>query len=126
MPKVSKESASHVEQMGPFGEDRHEELDGYTIDFMSLIQDSDMSPMLKGLPDDKCQCRHWGYVLRGSLTMHFADREEVYTAGDAFYVPPGHTPTYEAGTELVQFSPTDELSLTMAAIMKNMEAIQGG
>jgi hypothetical protein len=46
--------------------------------------------------------------------MHFAERGETYTEGDAFYVGPGHTPPYQSGTELVQYSPTDELSLTMA------------
>jgi len=126
MPQVSKDSASHVEQMGPFGEDRHDDLDGYTVDFMSIVQDSDMAPMLKGLPDDRCQCPHWGYLLKGSLTMHFADRDEVYSAGDAVYVPPGHTPAYQAGTEFVQFSPTEDLKLTIAAITKNMEAMGGG
>ena len=125
MSKVSKESAGHVDQMGPMGEDRHEELDGYTVDFMSLVQSGTLAPMLKGLPDDMCQSPHWGYVFKGSITMRFSDREEVYAAGDAFYVPPGHCPTFEAGTELLQFSPTEDLSLTMAAIMKNMQAMQG-
>jgi hypothetical protein len=108
------------------GEDRHEELDGYTVDFMSFGQGGDLSQMLEGLPDDRCQCPHWGYVFKGSITMRFADRDEVYSAGDAVYIPPGHTPTYEAGTEFVQFCPTDGLQLTMAAIMKNMQAMQGG
>ena len=45
-----------------------------------------------GLPDDSCQCPHWGYVLKGELTFRFADREEVFEAGDAFYLPPGHVP----------------------------------
>ena len=123
---VSKQSAAHVDDMGPMGEDRHEDLEGYTVDFVSLRQASDLTPMLRGLPDDMCQCPHWGYVFAGSITMHFPDREEVYQAGDAFYVPPGHSPMAEAGTELVQFSPADELQVTNAAIMKNMKAMQGG
>ena len=35
MPKVSKESAAQVEQHGPV-EDRHEDLDGYTVNFVSF------------------------------------------------------------------------------------------
>jgi Cupin domain. len=126
MPKVSMDSASQVEQMGPMGEVRHEELGGYTVDFMSFTQGGALAPMLKGLPDDKCQCPHWGYVLKGSFTMDFGDHQESYAAGDAVYIPPGHTPTYEPGTEFVQFSPTEDLAQTMAAIMKNMEGMQGG
>ena len=126
MPKVSKDGAAHVEQMGPMGEDRNEDLGGYRVDFMSFTQGGDMDAMLRGLPDDSCQSPHWGYVFKGSVTMAIGDRQEVYAAGDAFYVPPGHRPTFEPGTELVQFSPTADMDRTMAAIMKNMEAQQRG
>ena len=90
-------------------EDRHEDLDGYTVNFVSFREDIDGTPLLKGLPDDRCQCPHWGYVLKGRLTFRFADHEEVFEAGDAFYLPPGHVPLAEAGSEFVQFSPAEEL-----------------
>jgi hypothetical protein len=122
MPKVSKDSAQ-VEDHGPV-EDRHEELDGYTVNFVSFRQDVDGTPMLKGLPDDRCQCPHWGYVLKGRLTYRFADHEEVFEVGDAFYLPPGHVPLAEAGSELIQFSPTEELRLVEAAVMKNAQEMQ--
>ena len=57
MPKVSKQSASHVDDHGPV-EDRHEDVDGYTVTFVSFRQDIDATPMLKGLPGDSCQCPH--------------------------------------------------------------------
>ena len=125
MPKVSKESASQVEDHGPV-EDRHEDLDGYTVAFVSFRQDIDGTPMLKGLPDDRCQCPHWGYVLKGRMTMRFADHEEVFEAGDAFYAPPGHVPIHEADSELLMFSPADELKATEEVMMKNMQEMQGG
>ena len=81
--------------------------------------------MLKGLPDDRCQCPHWGYVVKGKLTWRYADHEEVTEAGDVFYAPPGHAPVAEAGTEFFQFSPTDELRTTEEAIARNMQAMQG-
>ena len=43
------------------------------------------------------------------MTFRFGDREETYEAGDAYYVPPGHTPVHHAGAELVEFSPTEGL-----------------
>ena len=125
MPKVSKESAAQVDDLGPIGEVRHEDLDGYTVDFATIRQESDLAPLLKGLPDDRCQCHHWGYVFKGKLTWTFADHEEVFEAGDAFYVPPGHTPAVAAGSEYVQFSPTQEYQATVAAIEKNMQAMGG-
>ena len=125
MPKVSKESASQVEDHGPV-EDRHAEIDGYTVNFVSFRQDIDGTPMLKGLPDDRCQCPHWGYVLKGRMTMRFADHEEVFVAGDAFYAPPGHVPLHEADSEVLLFSPAEELKATEAVMMKNMQEMQGG
>ena len=126
MPKVSKDSAAHVEQHGPV-EDRHEDLDGYTVNFVSFAQDIDATPLLKGLPDDNCPCPHWGYVLEGRVTFRFADRDEVFEAGDAFYAPPGHIPVkHEPGTEAVFFSPSEELKKTEEVMAKNMQAMQGG
>jgi hypothetical protein len=124
MPKVSKQSAAHVERHGPV-EDHREELDGYTVNFVSFEQDVDGAPLLAGLPDDSCQCPHWGYVLKGRLTFRFADREEVFEAGDAFYLPPGHVPLADAGSEYVQFSPTEELQAVVAVMRRNMQAMQG-
>ena len=95
MPKVSKQSAAHVEQFGPV-EDRHEDIHGYTIDFLSFSEDIDATPIMQGLPNDNCSCPHWGYVLKGRLTFSFADHDEVVEAGDAFYLPPGHIPKAEA------------------------------
>jgi hypothetical protein len=125
MPKVSRESAPNVQQMGPV-EDRSAELEGYTVNFVSFGADIDGTPLLTGLPDDRCQCPHWGYVLKGRMTYRFADRDEVYEAGDAFYHPPGHVPTVEAGTEIVQFSPTAELKATEEVMARNAHALMGG
>ena len=91
MPKVSKQSAAQVDDYGPV-ENRHEEVSGYTIEFVSFRQDIDGTPLLQGLPGDSCDCPHWGYVLKGKLTYRFARHDEVAEAGDAFYLPPGHIP----------------------------------
>jgi hypothetical protein len=125
MPKVSRESAE-VEDFG-LVEDRHAELDGYAVSFVTFRQDMDHAPMLKGLPDDRCQCPHWGQVLRGRWTVRYADREEIYEAGDAFYMPPGHVPVQnDPGTELLLVSPAAELRETEAVIKTNMQALQAG
>jgi hypothetical protein len=123
MPGVSKESAAHIEDHGVV-EDRHEDVNGYTINFVSFRQDIDGTPLLKGQPDDRCQCPHWGYVLKGKLTYRFSDHEEVFVEGDAFYLPAGHVPLAEAGSELLQFSPSEQLAVVSAAIVENMQAMQ--
>jgi mannose-6-phosphate isomerase-like protein (cupin superfamily) len=123
MPKVSKDSAAHVDDHG-IVEDRHEDVDGFTVNFVSFRADVDASPLLKGLPDDRCTCPHWGYVLKGRLTYRFADHDETFTAGDAFYLPAGHVPMAEAGSEIMQFSPAAELREVDAVMMRNAQALQ--
>jgi hypothetical protein len=106
--------------------DRHGEVDGYIVNITEFRQDMDQTPLLKGLPDDRCQCPHWGYVLKGKLTVRFADHEEVFEAGDAYYLPPGHAGVQnDPGTEFVQFSPTKELNVTSEVIMNNLQQMQG-
>jgi hypothetical protein len=119
MPKVSKDTATHVEEMGPVT-DRREDLGEYTVNIVSFAGDADLDGPLQGLPGGACQCPHWGYVVAGRMRFVFADHEEVYEAGDAFYQPPGHRPYVEAGTELVQFSPTDLLAETERAMAEWM------
>lgn len=101
-------------------EDRSADLDGYTVNFVTIKQTHDMAPLLKGLPGGNCACPHWGYVFKGRIIMRYDDHEETYEAGDAFYWSPGHAPEAEAGTELLQFSPAKELAETEAAVAQAM------
>lgn len=122
MPKVSWESATQSEEVGPV-RDRYEVMDGYSVNITVFDEDIDATPLLKNLPDDRCQCPHWGYVIEGSMTVRFPGRDEVYNAGEAFYTPPGHTPLkHRAGTQVVMFSPEEELSKTGRAVRSNAQA----
>lgn len=123
MPKVSKATAPHTEDMGVLV-GHYGELDGYTVGFERFREDADATPLFKGLPDDRCQSPHWGYVVEGSVTFRYADREETYETGDAYYAPPGHVPVVTAGTELVEFSPTEAYRETMAVASRNLAALQ--
>ncbi len=125
MPKASKATAS--ESMTVEGYEGHfEHFDGgYTVGFETYTADAALAPMFVGLPDDRCQCPHWGYVITGKVTFTYADgSEETYEAGDAYYAPPGHTPTLFAGSEVVEFSPTAELTKTMEVVERNLAAME--
>ncbi len=87
---------------------------------------TDTAPIFKGLPDDRCQCPHWGYVLKGRMRIRYADREEVIEAGDAYYMEPGHLPLFEEDTEVVEFSPKGEYQKTMEVAERNMASMQKG
>lgn len=82
----------------------------------------DTAPLFKGLPDDRCQCPHWGYVLKGSMRVRYADHEEMIKAGDAYYLAPGHLPLFEEECEVIEFSPRGEYQKTMEVIERNMAA----
>jgi hypothetical protein len=125
MPKVSRITAPDIVDYGP-AEDRGDHLDGYTVNFTSIRADMDLTPLLKGLPGDSCQCPHWGYMLAGRMIVHYDDRDEIIEAGDAFYMPAGHVPAADAGSDFVMFSPKDELAVSEAALKANMERLQQG
>ena len=120
MPKFSK-ATLEGHDYGPVL-DHHAEVDGYTVNITTFNQDIDATPLMKGLPGDRCHCSHWGYVIKGQITFRFADHDEVYEAGDAFYTPPGHLPLVTAGTMAVEFSPSAEAAKTDEVIGRNMEA----
>jgi hypothetical protein len=83
------------------------------------------APVFKGLPDDRCQCPHWGYVVKGQLRVYYKDREEVLSAGDAYYMSPGHTTAFDEDTEVIEFSPKGLYQKTLEVAARNMAAMQG-
>jgi mannose-6-phosphate isomerase-like protein (cupin superfamily) len=120
MPTVSKHTATTVNEF-PAATDRVSELDGYTTSFVEIRETHSLAPMLASLPGGHCRCPHWGYVFRGRMTVHYDDHDEVIEEGGAFYMPPGHVPEAEAGTELLMFSPTDQFRATEEAIANSMK-----
>ena len=122
MPKVSKDSATETISLDGL-DVRLEHLDGgYSVCFESHTADADLAELFRGLPEDRCQLPRWGYVIQGKVAFRLPDREETYTAGDAYYVPPGHTPVHYAGAEIVEFSPTDVLGQTIPVVLENLRA----
>ncbi len=123
MPSASKHTASEHETLEGY-EGHFEHFDGgWTVGFETYTHDADLAPLFSGLPNDECQCEHMGYVIHGRLTFRSADgAEETFESGDAYYVGPGHTPVLYAGTEVVEFSPTQKLADTFEVVTRNMEA----
>src|SRR4029078_4778890 len=121
MPKASKETAAQTVDLGVMVTNM-EELEGYTVEFTTFHEDAGGTPACKGLPDDRCQSPHWGYVVRGRLTFRYADHDEVYETGDAYYAPPAHIPVVTADTEVVEFSPAEEYRRTLEVVGRNMAA----
>jgi hypothetical protein len=86
MPSTSKNDAPVVVDV-PEIAIRQLDMGGYTVTFNTF-----KTPLFHGLPDDACQCPHWGIVLTGNLVYRFGDHDETYTAGDTYYARPDTSP----------------------------------
>jgi hypothetical protein len=117
---VSAATAAKVDDFG-VAIDRNDELDGYAFSFVTINEDHSLAPMLAGLPEGRCWCPHWGTLFKGQITVTYADREEVFEAGDAFYMTPGHVPATAKGSEFLQISPAEAMNETIAAIQASMQ-----
>ena len=94
---------------------------GMTVAFSELPKGTDMTPLLQGLENNSCQCPHWGYIVQGALRVKYDDgTEEVLSAGDVFYLPPGHTAIVEDDLKLIDFSPENKFNEVMEHIGKKM------
>ena len=57
---------------------------------------------------------------KGKLIYHYADgSQDVISAGEAYVARPGHTPEIFAGTEVIEFSPAEDLAKTVEVVMAN-------
>ncbi|MFP3943645.1 MAG: cupin domain-containing protein [Alphaproteobacteria bacterium] len=83
---------------------------------------ADATPLLEGMPDNLCQCPHWGKVLKGSIHVRYADgTEETVREGEVYYWPPGHTVWVDEDYEAVEFSPSEP----MCRVIDHLKAKMG-
>jgi hypothetical protein len=83
---------------------------GLNVARIRFPRGANATPLLEGLPNDLCQCPHWGTVLSGSIHVRYADgSEEIVRAGDVYYWPPGHTVWVDEDYEAVEFSPSEPM-----------------
>lgn len=108
--------------------DQHEsragELGEFTVDFgkakTGVVMDAEV---FAGLPDEACQCPHWGVLLSGEFRAPMSDGTvAIVKAGEAYYLPPGHRFEVVEDCEYIEFSPTKELHETMAVVTRNQGA----
>jgi hypothetical protein len=105
---------------------RSVEWGGFNVSFEKALADMDVTPYLKGLPDNLDQCPHWGFLFKGKMIIRYKDHEETVSAGEAYYMAPGHTTLVTKGSELIEFSPKKEIDKTMEIIARNFQATGSG
>ena len=119
-------SASHSElelrEIAPGYSSRFADWGGITVAFEKAHAGQDASAMVRGLPDDRCQAPHWGFLFSGKIVVRFEDHTETIEAGQAYYIAPGHAIEFLADSEALEFTPTAALERTFAAIRRNAAA----
>ena len=92
-------------------------------EYFSLGTGTDIAPLLKGLEGDACQAPHWGYMLSGEVVVTYTNgTDEICSANDLFYWPPGHSVRVLDDAEVILFSPQAEHT----RVMDHMLAQMGG
>ena len=94
-------------------------------EYFTLAQGVDTTPLFEGLEADLCQCPHWGFVLRGQLTVTDGNgSRETVRANDLFYWPPGHNVKVDQDAEIVMFSPQREHSHVINHMIQKVKGAQ--
>jgi hypothetical protein len=125
-PKGQHASLPEFEPVLPLDEAirRETEWGDMRVGFETYLQDFEAAPLLKGLPNDRCQCPHWGYLLSGRMVVRYEDQGEAIEAGDVHYMAPDHTIAVDAGTVLIEFSPKEKFHETVAGGERNLAKLE--
>lgn len=92
---------------------------------VSVPAGTDFGPLLKGLPNDRCQGPHWGYVLKGRIRIQYPDRDEVLSRGDFYYMPPDHSGVAEEDTDFLEIAPIDLHDEFLSNARRSLAAVSG-
>ena len=60
------------------------------------------------LPDGACQEPHWGYCRRARSPCASPTASHWISAGDAYYIRPGHNAHIDEDAEFVEFTQADQ------------------
>ncbi len=89
---------------------------GLAMCLIRIAAGTHTAPVFAGLPDDRCQCPHWGHIIRGSLRVHAADGARTFEAGESYFWPPGHNLEALTDCEYLEISPQDDYNDLMAHV----------
>lgn len=69
---------------------RRKDFDGLAMCPIRFGAGERTDEVFAGLPEGRCQCAHWGYVIAGTMRVHGPDGSRDYAAGETYYWAPGH------------------------------------
>jgi hypothetical protein len=89
---------------------------GLAMCLIRLAAGTHTAPVFAGLPDDRCQCPHWGHIVSGALRVHTAAGTETFEAGESYFWPPGHNLEAVTDCEYLEISPATEYDALLAHV----------
>jgi len=109
MSTFTRETTDLAVDLDGLGQQHRGQDGGMVIALEQWKAGLDTGEMFADLPDGACQEPHWGYILKGSLTMRYNDgTAETLRAGQAYYIRPGHNGHVDEDVDLVEFTRADE------------------
>ncbi len=100
---------------------------GNVITYYEMPAGSVNKALFEGLPGNDCHCPHWGYILKGEMTVHYANGgDETVREGDLYYFPAGHTAAINKDIIFVEISPEKEYMEVMDVVGQNMQTMGNG
>ncbi len=109
MSTYTRENTEIAVDIEGVGQQHRAEAGGMVIALERWNAGLDTTEMFAGLPDGACQEPHFGYVLRGTATVHYTDGEsETLSPGEAYYLRPGHNVHVDQDAEFVEFTRADQ------------------
>ena len=82
--------------------------------FETCAAGSNIDHLISIFPGAACPVPHWGYIYSGKVRVEYVDQpEEIFGAGDFFFVTPGHRPYMLEDTELLQITDKDQFGAFM-------------
>ena len=103
-----------TELEGPGVAIRRKDFDGLAMCLIRLDAGLRTDPLFAGLPDDRCQCGHWGYIISGTMRVHSAEGARDYGAGESYYWEPGHNLEAVEDAEYLEITKSADYDALMA------------
>lgn len=102
----------------PDTEIRREDHGDLAVCMLRLGEGLHTAPLFEGLPNDQCQCPHWGYMIGGTIRVHTSDGFRDFEAGEAYYWPPGYNLEAVTDCEYLEISPAREFDALMEHVAR--------
>lgn len=108
MGTFTRDNTEVAVELDGLGRQHRAEEGGMVVALEQWTAGLDTGEMFADLPGGACSEPHWGYMLRGAITMRYSDgTTETLSAGQAYYIRPGHNAHVDEDAELIEFTPAD-------------------